>query len=144
MRDLTQWLNDYGASHQDPVNQKLHKVSVPGIFLSVVGLLWTIPSVSIFGFTLNWVYLAIIPVMIFYFRLSLSVFLMMLGFTLACISLIWSLDILQLPVLFISSSLLLLLWLMQFIGYKIEGRKPSFWDNFWFILVGPIWVFRHK
>ncbi|NOH73170.1 DUF962 domain-containing protein [Vibrio pectenicida] len=144
MRDLTQWLNDYGASHQDPVNQKLHKVSVPGIFLSVVGLLWTIPSVSIFGFTLYWVYLAIIPVMIFYFRLSLSVFLMMLGFTLACISLIWSLDILQLPVLFISSSLLLLLWLMQFIGYKIEGRKPSFWDNFWFILVGPIWVFRHK
>jgi len=144
MRDLTQWLNDYGASHQDPVNQKLHKVSVPGIFLSVVGLLWAIPSVSIFGFTLNWVYLAIIPVMIFYFRLSLSVFLMMLGFTLACISLIWSLDILQLPVLFISSSLLILLWLMQFIGYKIEGRKPSFWDNFWFILVGPIWVFRHK
>lgn len=144
MRDLTQWLNDYGASHQDPINQKLHKVSVPGIFLSVVGLLWTIPSVSIFGFTLNWVYLAIIPVMIFYFRLSLSVFLMMLGFTLACISLIWSLDILQLPVLFISSSLLILLWLMQFIGYKIEGRKPSFWDNLWFILVGPIWVFRHK
>ena len=144
MRDLTQWLNDYGASHQNHVNQKLHKVSVPGIFLSVVGLFWTIPSVSIFGFNFNWVYLAIIPVMIFYIRLSLSVFLMMLGFTLACISLIWSLDILQLPVFLISLSLFTLLWLMQFIGHKIEGRKPSFWDNFWFILVGPIWVFRHK
>ncbi|MBU2899191.1 DUF962 domain-containing protein [Vibrio hepatarius] len=144
MRDLDQWLNDYGASHQDPINQKIHKVSVPGIFLSVIGLLWAIPSVSFLGFTLNWVYLAIIPAMVFYFRLSLSVFLMMLGFTLACISLIWSLDILQLPVLLISSSLFTLLWFVQFIGHKIEGRMPSCWDNFWFILIGPIWVFRHK
>lgn len=97
MRDLTQWLSDYGESHQNPVNQKIHKVAVPGIFLSIVGLIWSIPSISFFGFTLNWVWVAMLPVMIFYFKLSLSVFLMMLGFTLACISLIWSLEILQAP-----------------------------------------------
>ncbi len=88
------------------------------------------------------VWLAVIPVWIFYFRLSLSVFLMMLGYTLACIGLIWSLEVLQLSVLYISLILLGLLWMLQFIGHKIEGTKPSFYEDAKFLLIGPIWVFR--
>ncbi|WP_159650671.1 Mpo1 family 2-hydroxy fatty acid dioxygenase [Vibrio atypicus] len=144
MRDLTQWLSDYGDSHQNPINQKIHKVAVPGIFISVVGLIWSIPSVSFYGYTLNWVWVAAIPVWAFYFKLSLSVFLMMLGFTLASISLVWSLDIMQLPVLLISLSMFASLWLLQFIGHKIEGKKPSFFDDLAFLLIGPIWVFRQR
>jgi uncharacterized membrane protein YGL010W len=144
MRDLTQWLSDYGDSHQNPINQKIHKVAVPGIFISVVGLIWSIPSVSFYGYTLNWVWVAVIPVWAFYFKLSLSVFLMMLGFTLASISLVWSLEIMQLPVLLISLSMFASLWLLQFIGHKIEGKKPSFFDDLAFLLIGPIWVFRQR
>ncbi|NOH62388.1 Mpo1-like protein [Vibrio sp. RE88] len=144
MRDLTQWLSDYGESHQNPVNQKIHKVAVPGIFLSIVGLIWSIPSISLLGFTLNWVWIVMLPVMIFYFKLSLSVFLMMLGFTLACISLIWSLEILQAPVLLVSLILFAVLWMLQFIGHKIEGKKPSFFEDLLFLLIGPVWVFRQK
>jgi len=144
MRDLTQWLSDYGDSHQNPINQKIHKVAVPGIFISVVGLIWSIPSVSFYGYTLNWVWIAVIPVWAFYFKLSLSVFLMMLGFTLASISLVWSLEIMQLPVLLISLSMFASLWLLQFIGHKIEGKKPSFFDDLAFLLIGPIWVFRQR
>ncbi|WP_159737364.1 Mpo1 family 2-hydroxy fatty acid dioxygenase [Vibrio atypicus] len=144
MRDLTQWLSDYGDSHQNPINQKIHKVAVPGIFISVVGLIWSIPSVSFYGYTLNWVWVAAIPVWAFYFKLSLSVFLMMLGFTLASISLVWSLEIMQLPVLLISLSMFASLWLLQFIGHKIEGKKPSFFDDLAFLLIGPIWVFRQR
>lgn len=144
MRDLTQWLSDYGDSHQNPINQKIHKVAVPGIFISVVGLIWSIPSVSFYGYTLNWVWIAVIPVWAFYFKLSLSVFLMMLGFTLASISLVWSLEIMQLPVLLISLSTFASLWLLQFIGHKIEGKKPSFFDDLAFLLIGPIWVFRQR
>ncbi|WP_394143227.1 Mpo1 family 2-hydroxy fatty acid dioxygenase [Vibrio atypicus] len=144
MRDLTQWLSDYGDSHQNPINQKIHKVAVPGIFISVVGLIWSIPSGSFYGYTLNWVWIAVIPVWAFYFKLSLSVFLMMLGFTLASISLVWSLELMQLPVLLISLSMFASLWLLQFIGHKIEGKKPSFFDDLAFLLIGPIWVFRQR
>ena len=144
MRDLSQWLSDYGESHQNPVNQKIHKVAVPGIFLSIVGLIWSIPPISLLGYTLNWVWIAMLPVMVFYFKLSLSVFLMMLGFTLACISLIWSLEILQAPVLLVSLVLFAVLWMLQFIGHKIEGKKPSFFDDLFFLLIGPVWVFRQK
>ncbi|TOI55682.1 hypothetical protein CGI58_08995 [Vibrio parahaemolyticus] len=142
MRALSDWLEAYGESHQNPINQKIHKIAVPGIYLSVVGLIWSIPQLSILGFQLNWVWFAVIPVWVFYFRLSLSVFMMMLGYTLACISLIWSLEILELPVLHISMLLFGALWILQFIGHKIEGKKPSFFEDLQFLLIGPIWVFR--
>lgn len=144
MKDLTQWLAEYGESHQNPLNQTIHKVAVPGIFLSVVGLIWSIPALQLYGFTLNWVWVTAIPVMVFYYRLSLSVFLMMLGFTLACISLIWSLEQLQVSVLLVCLLLFSVLWLLQFIGHKIEGRKPSFFADVQFLLIGPIWVFRKR
>ena len=31
-------------------------------------------------------------------------------------------------------------WIMQFIGHKVEGKKPSFFKDLEFFLVGPMWV----
>lgn len=144
MRTLTQWLDAYGQSHQHPINQRIHTIAVPGIFFSVVALIWSIPPITLSGMTLNWVWLAALPVWIFYFRLSLSVFLLMLGYTLSCIALAWSLALLQLPVFTIALALFVCLWLLQFIGHKIEGKKPSFFEDLQFLLIGPIWVFRKR
>ena len=144
MRNLTQWLSDYGESHKHPVNKKIHTVAVPGIYLSVVGLIWSIPSVSVYGTSINWIWVAMIPLMVFYFKLSLSVFMMMLGFTLACVSLIWSLEQLQLSVFMVSLFMFAIFWLLQFIGHKVEGNHPSFFDDFTYLLIGPIWVFRKQ
>ncbi len=144
MRALSDWLKAYGESHQNPINRKIHNIAVPGIYLSVVGLIWSIPPLTIGGIQINWVWLAVIPVWIFYFRLSLSVFMMMMGYTLACISLIWALEILQLPVLYISLVLFGAFWMLQFIGHKIEGTKPSFYEDLQLLLIGPVWVFRKQ
>lgn len=142
MRNLTQWLHDYGESHQNPINKKIHTIAVPGIFLSVVGLIWSIPLLNLYGISLNWVWVAFLPVMFFYLKLSISVFLMMLGFTLACISLVWSLELLGAPVFMLSLITFAALWMLQFIGHKIEGKKPSFFDDLIYLLIGPVWVFR--
>ncbi len=144
MRALSDWLKAYGESHQNPINRKIHTIAVPGIYLSVVGLIWSIPPLTIGGIQINWVWLAVIPVWIFYFRLSLSVFMMMLGYTLACIGLIWALEILQLPVLYISLVLFGVFWMLQYIGHKIEGTKPSFYEDLQLLLIGPVWVFRKQ
>ncbi|WP_428774676.1 DUF962 domain-containing protein [Vibrio sp.] len=142
MRTLEQWMKAYGESHQNPVNRKIHKLAVPGIFLSVVGLIWSIPAINLFGQTINWVWIAIIPALIFYYRLSLSTFMLMLGFSLSCIALVWSAEMLALPVLTISILMFVSLWICQFIGHKIEGKKPSFFADLQFLLIGPVWVFR--
>ena len=31
-------------------------------------------------------------------------------------------------------------WILQFVGHKIEGKKPSFLKDLQFLLVGPIWL----
>ncbi|WP_070971855.1 DUF962 domain-containing protein [Vibrio sonorensis] len=144
MKTLSQWLSAYGESHQNPTNKKIHRVAVPGIFVAAVGLIWSIPQLSLLGLHINWVWIISVPVLVFYFKLSVMVFLMMLGFTLASISLVWSLSLLQLPVFLISLSTFAVLWWLQFIGHKIEGRHPSLLEDLAFLLIGPIWVFREK
>ena len=31
-------------------------------------------------------------------------------------------------------------WIAQFVGHKIEGKKPSFFTDLVYLLIGPIWV----
>ncbi len=33
-------------------------------------------------------------------------------------------------------------WVFQFIGHKIEGKKPSFFEDLQFLLVGPAWLLQ--
>jgi uncharacterized membrane protein YGL010W len=33
-----------------------------------------------------------------------------------------------------------LAWIGQFIGHKIEGKKPSFLHDIQFLLIGPAWL----
>ncbi|HAS6171945.1 TPA: DUF962 domain-containing protein [Vibrio vulnificus] len=145
MRVLEQWLDAYGESHQNSTNQKIHTFAVPGIFFSIVALIWSLPSLPLPVLSLNWVWVAALPVWWFYYRLSLSVFLMMLGYTLASIALAWSVELLGLPLAEMAVGLFVVLWIFQFVGHKIEGKKPSFFEDLKFLLIGPVWVFmRHK
>ncbi|AAO07035.1 TPA: DUF962 domain-containing protein [Vibrio vulnificus] len=145
MRSLEQWLDAYGESHQNSTNQKIHTFAVPGIFFSIVALIWSLPSLPLPVLSLNWVWVAALPVWWFYYRLSLSVFLMMLGYTLASIALAWSVELLGLPLTEMAVGLFVVLWIFQFVGHKIEGKKPSFFEDLKFLLIGPVWVFmRHK
>ncbi|WP_341851615.1 DUF962 domain-containing protein [Vibrio vulnificus] len=145
MRSLEQWLDAYGESHQNSTNQKIHTFAVPGIFCSIVALIWSLPSLPLPVLSLNWVWIAALPVWWFYYRLSLSVFLMMLGYTLASIALAWSVELLGMPLAEMAVGLFIVLWIFQFVGHKIEGKKPSFFEDLKFLLIGPVWVFmRHK
>ncbi|EPP4065611.1 TPA: DUF962 domain-containing protein [Vibrio vulnificus] len=145
MRSLEQWLDAYGESHQNSTSQKIHTFAVPGIFFSIVALIWSLPSLPLPVLSLNWVWVAALPVWWFYYRLSLSVFLMMLGYTLASIALAWSVELLGLPLAEMAVGLFVVLWIFQFVGHKIEGKKPSFFEDLKFLLIGPVWVFmRHK
>ncbi|EHI9276935.1 DUF962 domain-containing protein [Vibrio vulnificus] len=145
MRSLEQWLDAYGESHQNSTNQKIHTFAVPGIFFSLVALIWSLPSLPLPVLSLNWVWVVALPVWWFYYRLSLSVFLMMLGYTLASIALAWSVELLGMPLAEMAVGLFIVLWIFQFVGHKIEGKKPSFFEDLKFLLIGPVWVFmRHK
>lgn len=31
-------------------------------------------------------------------------------------------------------------WIGQFVGHKVEGKKPSFFKDLQFLLIGPLWL----
>ena len=37
-------------------------------------------------------------------------------------------------------SLFVIAWIGQFIGHKVEGKKPSFFQDLQFLLIGPAWL----
>jgi uncharacterized membrane protein YGL010W len=39
-----------------------------------------------------------------------------------------------------SVAIFVIAWIGQFIGHRIEGKKPSFFDDLRFLLIGPLFV----
>ncbi|HEV2333773.1 MAG TPA: Mpo1-like protein, partial [Gammaproteobacteria bacterium] len=44
------------------------------------------------------------------------------------------------PLLWTSIAIFAGAWVGQFIGHKIEGKKPSFFKDLQFLLIGPVWL----
>ena len=127
-RSLEQWLSEYAVSHQNPMNKKIHWLCVPTIFVSILGMGM---SLSVW-FTL----VATALVGIFYLGLSKQLFMAMGIFTLLCLSVMA-----VMPLGFKFWALVFVLaWIGQFIGHKLEGKKPSFFEDLQFLLIGPAWV----
>jgi uncharacterized membrane protein YGL010W len=148
MKTIQQWYDEYAISHQNEVNQKIHFFCVPAIYFSIVGLLMSIPNEfltrqigMIHPLLSNWAILALIPVLLFYLRLSFRVFLKMFLFSL--FSVLGNYLISKyLPLLPVSVLIFAVAWIGQFYGHKLEGKKPSFLKDLQFLLIGPAWVFE--
>jgi uncharacterized membrane protein YGL010W len=145
MKTLSQWFEEYGVSHKNVTNKKIHYLCVPLIFFSVVGLFMSIPSqilsplASLNPIFANWAFIILVFVLLFYFRLSAAMGLKMLLFTAVC--LVGNYYIAQaLPLVWFSVALFAAGWIGQFYGHKIEGKKPSFLKDLQFLLIGPAWV----
>ncbi|WP_375138530.1 Mpo1-like protein [Psychrobacter sp. MF31] len=75
-------------------------------------------------------------VLLFYIKLSTPLFLAMGIFMLICLSV---LALMSLGFKF-WAGVFVIAWIGQFIGHKIEGKKPSFFEDLQFLLIGPAWV----
>ena len=142
MRTAEQWFSEYGESHQNATNKAIHWVAVPLIYATVVGLLWSIPQPQWMAQVswLNWAVVALIPTLLFYVVMSLPLALGMAALSGLCL---WACSALQAAgqsVLWWSVGLFVVAWVFQFIGHHVEGKKPSFFKDLQFLLIGPAWV----
>ncbi|HEV2230251.1 MAG TPA: Mpo1-like protein [Steroidobacteraceae bacterium] len=143
MRTVAEWLGEYGASHQNPTNKLLHWLCVPPIVLSVMGLLWSLPVPAAFLAAspwLNWATLAVAAALVYYFALSaalaagaLLAFLVLLAVTHSLAQLPW-------PLWLTSLAIFVVAWIGQFVGHAAEGKRPSFFKDVQFLLIGPLWL----
>lgn len=148
MKTQQQWFDEYAISHQNETNQSIHYICVPAIFFSIVGLFMCIPNefiVSLIGITnpliSNWATVILILLMVFYINLSFKTFIKMFLFSIICIVGNYYLGK-QLPLFYTSIAIFIIAWIGQFYGHKLEGKKPSFFKDLQFLLIGPAWVFE--
>lgn len=143
------YFDKYAESHQNPKNELIHWICVPLIVFSLVGLIWSIPFPHLdflggLNGYVSWAWFLIVFAVYYYFKLSpvLAGFMLLLivVFVYAIIALLnWQHN--GGPMLWQSCLVIFVLsWVGQFIGHKIEGKKPSFFDDIKFLLIGPIWL----
>lgn len=129
-RRLDQLLAHYGESHRNATNSAIHCVAIPLIMVSLIGLLYAIHPWVAYGF--------LVLSMVYYVWLGSWPFLAAMAVTaLAMLAAVQSLGSYVLPV---SVAVFVFAWIAQFIGHKIEGRKPSFFEDLQYLLVGPLFV----
>jgi uncharacterized membrane protein YGL010W len=139
-RTKAEWYRLYSESHQNRVNIVIHKICVPVIAITALGMFWQIPIPGAPGF----VGLIVLGAALgFYlgiggFQLLLKM-LLLIG---APSILLWDWMARYHPEwgMPVAAGGFAVAWVGQFIGHSIEGKRPSFFQDLQFLLIGPAWV----
>ncbi|MGK9117015.1 DUF962 domain-containing protein [Olivibacter jilunii] len=150
-RPIDLYFEQYTEHHQHSSNKLIHWICVPLITFSISGLIWFIPFPHLeflgrYNGFINWFTIAMALVIYYYLRLAPTLsYAMLFSFG------VFSYIIVQLeywekaggpaPWL-ICLIIFVIAWIGQFIGHKIEGKKPSFLTDIKFLLIGPVWLWH--
>lgn len=129
-RQIDTLLAKYSESHLNHTNEIIHFICVPAIVFSLLGMIWAAHPLAAVGVTL--------VSLVYYCTLSVP---FAIGMLLMSGAMLWILSLLpQGMVLQLSIAVFVVAWIGQFIGHKIEGKKPSFFEDLRFLLIGPLFV----
>jgi uncharacterized membrane protein YGL010W len=128
-RKVDQLLAHYGSSHTHPTNEMIHYIAIPLIMLSLYGLIFALHPWLAYAF--------VAASMVYYARLSWVFFISMTVWSVLIVALVHAMGS---HVLVASVVIFVGAWIIQFIGHKIEGKKPSFFEDLQYLWVGPLFV----
>jgi len=138
-----QLLAEYSADHQNPFNRRMHSVCVPLIAIALVALLWSIPVPGALAAPVPWLNfgtLGLAALVVYYLALAPRLGVGMLVVALVVVPLVAATEQLTAPLWLTALVVFTIGWIGQFIGHYIEGRRPSFFRDLRFLLIGPLWV----
>ena len=141
-RPIDRWFASYSDDHRNDANQRIHVLCVPAILWSVVALLWCIPTPGTLFRDGVFAGVAMVVAALFYYRhsrrlgLGMAIAFVVIGLITRALH-----DALGSRDLAIAAAVVFVIaWIGQFVGHKIEGRKPSFLTDLTYLLIGPAWV----
>lgn len=106
-------------------------------------MIWSFTIPAFFAslpFELNWALVLIILSMIYYFLVSISLAVGILLVFILMVTITWWINLMGIPTWQVALPVFVLAWIGQFIGHKIEGKRPSFFKDIHFLLIGPLWL----
>lgn len=141
-RKIDALLAEYGESHQNPTNKTVHWICVPVIFWTVTALIWALPVPdALAALGVNWLAPVFLAVIVYYLLVSWQ---LAIGITVVlgiCAALNQAYETnFSLPLWQFAIGVFVLAWIGQFWGHKVEGKKPSFFKDVQFLLIGPAWL----
>jgi uncharacterized membrane protein YGL010W len=130
MPDVNALFTDYASYHQTKGNKAFHRLGIPLIMLSLIGMLARVhlgPADAAM--------LLILVAELYYVAVEWRLAIGML-----VVSAIFYFAGAALP-LWINVALFILGWIFQFIGHSVyEHKQPAFFRNFVHLLIGPLWI----
>jgi uncharacterized membrane protein YGL010W len=142
-RKIELLLSEYGESHQNHTNKAIHWICVPIIVWTVMVLFYSLPEPAAFARRpwLNWLTFVLVFSLLYYLVLSPTLAVGVALFAALGVYLIGLFESLTTwPIWQFALILFVLAWAGQFWGHKVEGKKPSFFKDVQFLLIGPAWL----
>ena len=135
MREITDYFADYAAYHRTKGNKWFHRIGIPLIMLTAIGMLARVTVMHTGGVRIDAAMLLIALSVIWYLMLEWRLAIAMLAVSVA----FYFLGILM-P-MWLNVALFVLGWIFQFIGHSVyEKKQPAFFKNVTHLLVGPLWI----
>ena len=135
MQQIDALFADYAAYHQTPGNKLFHRLGIPMIMLSLIGMLVRVPLVRIDDVHFDAAMLLIVLSELYYLAIEWRLGLLMLAVSVGFYFLGAFMP------LWLNIALFIVGWIFQFIGHKVyEHKNPAFFRNFVHLLVGPLWI----
>lgn len=142
MKSFIEQAQFYAGYHQNPITRYTHMAGVPLIILSLMIFLGFVKIIipGVFGTNLAW--LAVIGLMVYYFRLNWQ---LAAALTPLMLILLWmaswfnhagptKVGVWAFIITFVLG------WGLQLYGHFVEGRKPALMDNLCQALIAPLYL----
>lgn len=132
MRDIRSLFADYASHHQTKGNKVFHRVGIPLIMLTGLGMLARVP---VWGPVTAGILLIVFAEVV-YLKLEWRLALVMLVISAGMYYVAgWWMP------LWLNVTLFVVGWILQFVGHSVyEKKSPAFLTNFLHLLVGPLWI----
>jgi len=122
---------DYASYHRTKGNKAFHRLGIPLIVLSLIGMLARVHVAGRIDAAMILIVLAEAYYLLAEWRLAIAMLAVTVVFYFAGAAL---------P-LWLNAVLFVLGWIFQFIGHSVyEHKNPAFFRNFTHLLVGPLWI----
>jgi uncharacterized membrane protein YGL010W len=126
---------DYASYHQTAGNKLFHRLGIPLIMLSLIGMLTQVTLFDAGTVRYDAAMLLIALSSAYYFIVEWR-----LGIAMIVVSIVMYFVGAAIP-FWINVALFVLGWIFQFIGHKVyEHKNPAFFRNFVHLLIGPLWI----
>lgn len=137
MRDLKALFADYSECHRTAGNKLFHRLGIPLIVLSLLGMLARVRLFRAGDLIVDFGMVLLVAAAAFYIALDWK-----LGAAMTAVTVGFYLAGRSLP-LWLNGTLFVLGWIFQFIGHAVyEKNSPAFARNLVHLLVGPLWILK--